>query len=166
MKAIVKYLGIFLSAAVGAGTLSTTNEASAWVVRSHASKCMTLGGVPYDVDYAIHNDSTTEAMRVLCPIVDETDRLASETDAIYVWGYDNNDAGEVTTLMCFTTFNMVGGDCNQGPSTTQTGRGNFGIELETGSFWDDGNFAYIWVSIPAKQNGARSSFRGFQQSGS
>lgn len=166
MNMAFKYLGTFLSAAIVAVGVGAVTDASAWWVRTHASDCLTLGGAPLDVNFAIYNDSTTSTMQVLCPATDTSAMPKQATAAMNVHGFDDHSSQNVATLSCRSSWNTNGGSCQTGPSSS--GLGNYGLTIPTDTVWTAGtaaDFGYFWVSLPVKQGSAfRSSLRGAFQS--
>lgn len=165
MKTSTTRIVAFFAAAIAGIAMGATSEASAWFARNHATKCMTQGGTPLDLNFAVQNDSTASSMLVLCPAEDTETHPKQNTVSMNVHGYDDSTAANVTTLACRSTWDVVGGACQTGPSSA--GLGNFNMSVPTGAVWTAArasDFGYVYVSLPAKQGTAyRSMFRGTYQ---
>jgi hypothetical protein len=81
-----------------------------------------------------------------------------------IHGFDNSTAQGVTGFLCRSNWDVVGGACGAG--FTSTGIVQVNTSLDHSVWTPDryNDFGYAFVSIPAKQGSFRSSFRGYFQS--
>ena len=141
----------------------TVNANAKWT-RTHAADCTTIGGSAMDTNYAIHNNSSTQEMVVLCAVSD-TDRFQKENiTTLNLHGYDDHTGAGATAMACRSLWYAVGGSCGASTSTSSAFLGNFTLSpsLSQWTAATRADFGYIYLRLPAKQGSAwRSSFRGF-----
>ena len=143
-------------------------NANAKWTRTHATDCTTIGGTVMDVNWAIHNDSSTQSMVILCAVSD-TDRFLKENiTTLNLHGYDDHTGVGAQAMACRSLWSATGGSCGSMAITSNPFLGNFTLSPSL-SQWTSAtraDFGYIFLRIPQKQGTAyRSSFRGYYTSG-
>jgi hypothetical protein len=130
--------------------------------RTHAFHCKTLGGIPMDTAYGLHNDSSDQDMIALCAIADTSDFMKGNIKTLNVHGYAGHRAYSMLAMSCNATFFTAGGFCGaQASSNPYTG--DVTLSPYPQAVWPshDADFGYLWVLIPRKDGSTRSSFRGY-----
>jgi hypothetical protein len=163
-KPVIRAFGAaFLSAcALMLGAHTTPAEAK-WT-RTHASGCIAVNpGLrsPYDVSFALWNDSTTGEMTLLCPLSDTDYLPKTSLTSLNIHGKDGHPSRNVDAMLCRSNWASTGGGCSAIVSSP-TGTADYTLQpnrsILTGRTTD---FAYVWVRLPRKSGSSRSGLRGF-----
>ena len=132
--------------------------------RSHASGCISVSPgwvAPYDVSFAIWNDSTRTDMKLLCPLSDTDYLPKTSLTTLNIHGKDGSSNRNVDAMLCRSNWASTGGGCSSIVSSP-TGTSEYTLQpsrsILTGRTAD---FAYIWVRLPPKIGTSRSGLRGF-----
>lgn len=157
---------VFLIALVVASVGTMPFTANAKWTRTHASDCTTLGGMPIDTSWAIHNNSTTQDMVFLCAINDDDRFLKQNVNILNIHGWDGHSQRSVSAMACRSLWHTTGGGCS---SMTQsaTGRQHYTLKPALNQWVNTttGDFGYVWIRIPRKMTGGISSLRGYYTAG-
>lgn len=146
------------------GLVAQPEQAEAKWTRTHASKCMSLGGAPLDMSFAIWNNSTVSSMVLLCPISDTDYLLKGNLNTLNIHGLDANPTVNVDAMACRSTWWTTGGGCSPMVSSP-TGTSDYTLRPNL-SVWNGttADFGYAWVRLPIKSGTSLSSLRGFYTS--
>jgi hypothetical protein len=160
-RAPVLFLASLCLAATAA--MATSDVAAKWT-RTTPWACHVIQGTALDTNWALQNNSTTNELIALCPILD-TDYMPKEDVAIVnVHVRDGNGNRSARALLCEGNYVSAGGACTAAASSGNGFVGNTTLSPSTAGVWTAataGYFAYVYVAIPAKSGTSRSNIRGY-----
>jgi hypothetical protein len=169
-------LSLCAATAVLIASLAAPMQVQARDMRVHAFDCKTFGGKPIDLNYALQNDSDTEAMSVVCAIPDSNTFPKASIRTLNVHGYDNGgdlpneSAHGVRAHLCSAIWHTTGGGCTVMRLASAFGH-DYTMSLLPLASWSPhggwtsttaGDFGYLRVVLPKKHPYyGRATFRGY-----
>jgi hypothetical protein len=160
---------IALAVVVAAGVvLGLPSEASAQTPyrRQSATDCLPITDSAASVrsdSGAIGNGGST-AMRLVCPINDDSYLPKDLIGTMFVDVYDSSTTGFVDARACVSYVSTVGGACGPGSASSISGTGMRALS-PVPTVWSDNptHYGYIVVNLPPLQSGRiPSSLHGYE----
>jgi hypothetical protein len=156
---------VFLaSLCFAATTAMTMSDAAAKWTRTTPWACHVLQGGVLDTNWALQNDSATNELVALCPIVDTDYLLKENITVVNVHVRDGNGGAPARALLCEGNYATAGGSCSAPSSSGNAFVGNATLSPSTANVWTAATrayFGYIYMAIPARVGTSRSNFRGY-----
>jgi hypothetical protein len=143
---------------------TTTSDAEAKWTRTTPWACHIIQGTALDTNWALQNDSTTNELVALCPIVDSDYLLKQNLTRVNVHVRDGHGSASARALLCESNYTTAGGACSAPASSGDSFVGNTTLSPSTTNVWSTATaayFGYIYVAMPRKSGTSRSNFRGY-----
>jgi hypothetical protein len=147
-----------------AGMLVLPKEARADYRQQAGSFCLPITSTYQDLRSntgAIGNGGAA-AMRMVCPILDDSALSKASLYGAYIDVYDGTSAASTDARSCITYGYTLGGSCGPATVSSAPGMGVSALYLNI-AVWQSNpsDYGYILVNLPPAQSGRASAVHGY-----